>query len=143
MPFNPNTHNVVKTREGTMPAPVTPHILLTSEHGQMIIQDGQWYDAGGVEVDDEDVPDWAWETAKTFSNETRESLGLEPLGPSDAAKNVSKRPSINVDQQASGNPPMQLGAQAAETDGKATPVPQDGEPDPAAKPGAKPPAGKK
>jgi hypothetical protein len=139
MPFNPNTHNTVKTREGTVPGAVTPHILITSQWGQMIIQDGQWYDAGGVEVDDEDVPDWAWEAAKGFSADTRESLGLEPI--TDAPK--AKRPSINVDAQGSGNPPMQLGAQAAETDGKATPVPQDGEPDPAAKPGAKAPAGKK
>jgi hypothetical protein len=127
MPFDPTTHHSVKTREGSVPGRVTPHLLLTSEEGQIIIQGGEWYTAGGVLIDENDVPDWAWDTAKKLSAETRESLGLEPLPAAQAAKNVSKQPSINVDQQAQGGTPMQLSKGDFETDGKASPVPQDDE----------------
>jgi hypothetical protein len=80
--------------------------MLSSTEGQVILQGGKWYDGGGVDMDESDVPDWAWEQAKSLSAAAREEVGLDPLAEG---------------AQAGRGVPMQVNAG---DDGKASAVPQ-------------------
>lgn len=151
MPFDHTVHHTVKTREGTIAGRTTPYMILSSlEDGQIYVQDGKFYYPGGEPMDDDDVPDWAWDNVKNADNITRESLGFEALPGNDKAivKRASRGPRVDFEAGSKGNPPMQLGEGAFEKDGKATHVPQGGEEDTAPKPAspsiqaASPPAAK-
>jgi hypothetical protein len=134
MPFDHTVSRVVKTREGTMAGNSTPYMILSSlEDGTIYVQDGKFYDPGGLPIDDDDVPDWAWDNVKNTDNATRVSLGFEAKPENDKAlvKRALRGPRVDFDAASKGNPPMQLNATgpSGEPADKASPVPQDDEDD--------------
>ncbi len=125
MAFDPTVHHSVKTREGTMPGRVTPYMIIGGLEGQVYLQNGKFLTPGGEVIPDDEVPEWAWQAVMGLPDVARADIGFEDFPKSKDVKGErAPREKVDLDAQLNQPTPKQLNAGDADTDGKASAVPQ-------------------